>query len=874
MDRRSYRQDDRGRYDGRDRERGHSDMRDRPNEPDRDRYRDRDYDRRRDYDDQRRAGHYYDRRDNRGDRRGDDRGPPSSYDDRRREDSYGRPNDRRWEERDQNRDREQDDRHDEPRKDRDMMDVDGEHKPVSDRPDGTNGENGVTSAEESKPPQKKVPISLEELLKNRTEEKAANDKPVFLSKAERAKLALEKRQKEVEEQRKKQEEERQARMAFFSESQNGDARIREEQRNWRDNRYHDDFDRGGRRNRDRDYDRRDRDWDRGYDRNDRNRDRREKDVRREREESVTSNGIEEGLGEKELQAIRDRYMGTERKRRKIRRMNDKKFVFDWDTGEDTSQDINPLYANRHEPQFFGRGHIAGIDLKEQKKARAAFYDHMLHERRTTEEVDRAIALAEIDRAKERKTAWDDRHWSEKPLTEMKERDWRIFKEDFNISTKGGNIPNPMRSWSESPLPQKLLDVIANIGYKEPTPIQRQAIPIGLQNRDIIGVAETGSGKTASFVIPMLVYINELPPLTEENQSQGPYALILAPTRELAQQIEQEASKFAKGMGFICVSIVGGHTIEEQSFNLRDGAHIVIATPGRLKDCLDRRILVLGQCAYVVMDEADRMIDMGFEADVNYILDALPVSNIKPDTDEAENPEELRKALGKETRFRQTVMFSATMPAAVERLAKRYLRRPAVVTIGTAGQVVDTIEQRVENINDENKKKQRLLELLQQGFEPPIIIFVNQKKGADVLAKALEKLGYKSTVLHGGKSQEQRETALAALKNGTRDILVATDVAGRGIDVKNVSLVVNYDMAKNIEDYTHRIGRTGRAGKAGVAITFLSESDADVFYDLKQTIQKSSISTVPSWLARHEAAQAKAGQYKAKRKHEETIYNQP
>ncbi|KAI8907069.1 P-loop containing nucleoside triphosphate hydrolase protein [Powellomyces hirtus] len=604
------------------------------------------------------------------------------------------------------------------------------------------------------------------------------------------------------------------------------------------------------------------------------RDGRRDDRRAPPEEETKDPKSGEVLGDKELQAIRDRYMGTERRRRKIRRMNDKKFVFDWDTGEDTSQDINPLYSNRHESQFFGRGHIAGIDLKEQKTRRAAFYDKMLTDRRTTEEVDRAVELAELDKAKDRKTAWDDRHWSDKPLTEMKERDWRIFKEDFNISTKGGNIPDPLRTWQESTIPPRLLEVISDIGYKEPTPIQRQAIPIGLQNRDIIGVAETGSGKTASFVIPMLVFISELPPLTAENESQGPYALILAPTRELAQQIEQETVKFAKGMGFICVSIVGGHAQSEQSFNLRNGAHIIIATPGRLKDFLDRRILVLGQCTYVVMDEADRMIDMGFEADVNYILDALPVSNIKPDTDDIENPEELKKQLGKDmVRFRQTVMFSATMPSAVERLAKRYLRRPAVVTIGTAGQVVDTIEQRVENINDENKKKQRLLELLGSKYEPPIIIFVNQKKGADVLAKALEKLGYKSTVLHGGKSQEQREASLAALKNGTKDILVATDVAGRGIDVKNVSLVVNYDMAKNIEDYTHRIGRTGRAGKTGVAITFLSESDADVYYDLKQTIQKSAISTVPPWLARHEAAQAKAGQFKAKRKQEETIFNQ-
>ena len=164
---------------------------------------------------------------------------------------------------------------------------------------------------------------------------------------------------------------------------------------------------------------------------------------------------------------------------------------------------------------------------------------------------------EMDKKKEAKMMWDDRHWSEKPMEQMQERDWRIFKEDFNISTKGGNIPRPIRSWAESSLPKKVLDVIESVGYTEPTPIQRQAIPIGIQNRDIIGIAETGSGKTASFVIPLLVYISDLPPLNAENMADGPYALIMAPTRELAQQIEQEALKFATPMGFNCVSIVGG-----------------------------------------------------------------------------------------------------------------------------------------------------------------------------------------------------------------------------------------------------------------------------------------------------------------------------
>ncbi|KAG9286717.1 hypothetical protein G9A89_012267 [Geosiphon pyriformis] len=741
--------------------------------------------------------------------------------------------------------------------------------------------NGATAT-------RKVPISLEELLQKRLTEKQENDRPKFLTKDEREKTkkekeekekqALEKRQKELGDQRQKHDEER--RRAMDDSRQNGHGRDR---RDYYDNRYE----------RDR-YERYDRDRSRGnnnqiygrdrrdhYDRYERDRHERydrERGRGREREapekrivEKLDTNQPEEKLDDKELQAIRERYMGGERKKRKIRRMNEKKFVFDWDAGEDTSQDFNPLYATRHNAQMFGRGHFAGIDIKEQKRDRAQFYNQLLEERRTVDQKDRAEERMEIDRRKEMKTMWDDRHWSEKPLTEMKERDWRIFKEDFNITTKGGSIPNAIRSWKESGLSERILNLIDSIGYKEPTPIQRQAIPIGLQNRDIIGIAETGSGKTASFVIPMLVYISDLPRLCEENMSEGPYALILAPTRELAQQIEQETLKFAAPMGFNCVSIVGGHAVEEQAFNLRNGAEIIIATPGRLKDCLDRRILVLNQCTYVVMDEADRMIDMGFETDVNTILDALPVSNVKPDSEEAENPIEMLKKLGQKERYRQTVMFSATMPPAVERLAKRYLRRPAVVTIGTAGQAVDTVEQRVEMIHDESRKKGRLLELLHGSYDPPIIIFVNQKKGCDVLARALNKLGYRATTLHGGKTQEQRESALAHLKTGTMDILVATDVAGRGIDVKNVSLVINYDMAKNIEDYTHRIGRTGRAGKSGVAITFLSPSDADVMYDLKQMILKSPISRIPPELASHPSAMAKPGTYTAKRKHEETIF---
>ena len=256
-----------------------------------------------------------------------------------------------------------------------------------------------------------------------------------------------------------------------------------------------------------------------------------------------------------------------------------------------------------------------------------------------------------------------------------------------------------------------------------------------------------------------------------------------------------------------------------------------------------------------MDEADRMVDLGFEEDLHYILEALPANNMKPDSEEAEQRMDVDKRLTH--LFRQTVMFSATMPFAVEKLAKVYLRRPAIVQIGQLGQVVDRIVQQVEMVNDEVHKKNKLTQILSSGtFEPPMIFFVNQKKSCDLLAKEIEKLGYRAATLHGSKSQDQREAALALVKSGKKDILVATDVAGRGIDIKNVSLVLNYDMAKSIEDYTHRIGRTGRAGAKGHAITFLSPEDTELYYDLKQLLLKSPVSSVPLELSRHEAAQTR------------------
>ncbi|KAF7338366.1 Pre-mRNA-splicing ATP-dependent RNA helicase PRP28 [Mycena venus] len=547
-------------------------------------------------------------------------------------------------------------------------------------------------------------------------------------------------------------------------------------------------------------------------------------------------------------AIRSRYLGVDKKKRKMRKINDRKFVFDWDTQDDTMAEDSPAVvgAQRQGAQvMFGRGRLAGMDDGGGTGPRKGSGNGA---------ADNSHLADAMERRKAAKAGLDERHWTEKPLAEMKERDWRIFREDFSISARGGQIPHPLRSWAESDIPKTILECIDEIGYKEPSPIQRQAIPIGLQNRDIIGIAETGSGKTAAFVIPMLAFIEALAPFTDDNRHLGPYALILAPTRELAQQIESEARKFATPLGFKCVSIVGGRAVEEQQFNLREGAEIIIATPGRLKDVIERRVLVLSQCRYVVMDEADRMVHLGFEVDLTFILDALPAETMQGE-DQGEQMDVDGETMIKRGRTRVTTLFSATMPPAVERLARKYLKKPAVITIGEAGRAVDTVEQRVEFVSGDEKKKQKLLEILNSGQYPsPIIVFVNQKKTADMVAKDLGRANWSAATLHSGKNQEQREAALQSLRNGDADVLVATDLAGRGIDVQDVSLVINFQMASSIEAYVHRIGRTGRAGKQGVAITFLTNDDDEVMYDLKNEIAKSPVSKVPMELAKHEAAQ--------------------
>ncbi|OAA73137.1 DEAD-like helicase [Cordyceps fumosorosea ARSEF 2679] len=712
-----------------------------------------------------------------------------------------------------------------------------------------------------------MPLDIEEILRQKKAAEAAAAKPRFIPKAQRERLAAEKAKQEEELKRKKA---------------SGDAHKRaEDEKKWEDRstgRTSKSTATNGTAN--------------GVPTGPRSmngagpRDRDDRDRRDGR--AGGGKGSKEGSGKKankanadkrsaeeiEAELLRSRYLGPEvnqhsnfSAQKKRMRTTEKKFNFDWDAGEDTSRADDGGYSGGAGVRGFSLAGVGG-EFDREAEERAMKRARLIEQRDLEHGRERAKGMMEDfyrarDKARDRAERTGlGRRWNEKRLEEMRERDWRIFKEDFGISTKGGTLPNPMRNWQESGLPPRLLSIIEQVGYDEPTPIQRAAIPIALQARDLIGVAVTGSGKTAAFLLPLLVYIADLPPLTETNKNDGPYALILAPTRELVQQIEKEARKFGEPLGFRCVSIVGGHSLEEQAYALRNGAEIIVATPGRLVDCIERRLLVLSQCCYVIMDEADRMIDMGFEEPVNKILDALPVSNEKPDSDEAEDGRLMRRYVGDEHggtggRYRQTMMFTATMPPLVERIAKKYLRRPAMALIGNAGEAVETVEQQVEFVAGEDARKKRLQRILaSEQFAPPIIVFVNIKRNCDAVARDVRAMGWSAVPLHGSKTQEQREAALAAVRAGETQVLVATDLAGRGIDVADVSLVVNFNMASSIEAYTHRIGRTGRAGKSGTAITFLGNEDADVMYDLRQMLAKSSLSKVPEELRKHEAAQTR------------------
>lgn len=732
----------------------------------------------------------------------------------------------------------------------------------------TRAQDNAQDNEGAKEPEikKAEPMDMEELLRKKEEEERAK-KPVFLSKKEREKLALERRAREVEERQKKLQEVRESRQQFFEEAKEAvdelnDKRESSSSRDRRRSRSRDRKRSRRSRSRSRSRDRRRRDRSRSRER-DRDRDRdRSKGRSKDREDKEPENKVED----KELELIKKAYIGGKKEKKKILKPSEKfKFVFDWDASEDTSTDVNPLYASRSQVRpMFGRGLIGGIDPRDQLHQKQSHLQTLKEREDNHAAVDFESKTVAKRLSRLQREELPATHWSSKSLSEMTDRDWRIFREDYNISTKGGAVPHPIRSWKEAPMHSTILKAIEAIGYKEPTPIQRQAIPVALQGRDLMGIAETGSGKTAAYLIPMLEYIFQQPPITPDLAPDGPYAIIMAPSRELVLQIEAETKKFAKYCNIRSIALVGGVSIQEQGSRLHHGCEIVIATPGRLGDCIESRYLALNQCTYIVLDEADRMIDLGFEPQVNKILDAMPATNLKSTHEETVREQE-GAPKGK---YRTTIMYSATMPVGVERLSRKFLRHPAFIIIGEIGKVVERIEQRVEWVNEDFKFK-KLMSVLNDSPPPPIMIFCNMKKTCDGVAKMLEKTGWRCTTLHSGRDQQRREAALEGFREGRYDVLIATDVAGRGIDVTGVTHVINFDAPKSIEDYTHRIGRTGRAGMDGLATTFITNDNTDLMYDLKNVLEEAGY-YVPPELKNHPAAHSKPGSIPDKPTRRETV----
>lgn len=451
----------------------------------------------------------------------------------------------------------------------------------------------------------------------------------------------------------------------------------------------------------------------------------------------------------------------------------------------------------------------------------------------------------------------EKHWSQKPLDQMTARDWRIFKDDYNITSKGGDLPNPLRLWEEHPqLPAKLVDILKNtLNYQEPTPIQRAAIPLALEHRDVVGIAETGSGKTLAFLLPLLTYITSIEPEymkyehSQEINSNKTLGLILAPTRELALQISTECQKFTKPLGLSVVTIIGGHQYEETVHSLQNGVHIVVATPGRLIDSLERGLISLEKCYHLIMDEADKMIDMGFEKSLQQILGYLPTSD------------HLLSSL--DTRIfrikkRTTLMFTATITPAIEKITKNYLVDPGYLYIGNANELVDNIEQKFEYLGEtpgdkqtvDPKRLRRLVNVLEQHKKKgafSVIIFANYRNVVEQLADELAEKNFGGVaVIHGSKNQEARERAIKSFRAKESSVLIATDVAARGIDVPHVSMVVNFQMSNKFEEYIHRIGRTGRAGQQGESFTFIDDGDSETFQGLKKFLSRGGYK-IPEWL---------------------------
>ncbi|KAK6149270.1 hypothetical protein DH2020_016795 [Rehmannia glutinosa] len=415
-------------------------------------------------------------------------------------------------------------------------------------------------------------------------------------------------------------------------------------------------------------------------------------------------------------------------------------------------------------------------------------------------------------------------------------------DDTPVEATGIDIPPPTTSFSEIGFSAKALtDNIRRCRYVKPTPIQKYAIPVAMAGRDLMACAQTGSGKTAAFCFPI---INAILADKQRNKSSFhnsgaigmafPMALILAPTRELTCQIHEEAKKFSYQTGVKVVVVYGGAPIVQQLRNLERGVDILVATPGRLVDMIERSKVSLRNIKYLALDEADRMLDMGFERQVRKIVQQMEMP--PPGS-------------------RQTMLFSATFPAEIQKLASDFLSNHIFLVAGKVGSSTDLILQRVEFVPDIDKRDY-LVNLLHQqktnktpAKDSLTLVFVETKRGADALERWLSGKGFPSTAIHGDKIQVERERALKSFKSGRTPILVATDVAARGLDIPHVAHVINFDLPRAVDDYVHRIGRTGRAGKSGLATAFFCEKNVPLAAALVELMQEAN-QQVPTWLTEY------------------------
>ncbi|KAI9197141.1 p68 RNA helicase [Polychytrium aggregatum] len=412
-----------------------------------------------------------------------------------------------------------------------------------------------------------------------------------------------------------------------------------------------------------------------------------------------------------------------------------------------------------------------------------------------------------DWSREKLMPFEKNFYIEHPsVSQRSEEHVNQYRATHDCKVFGTSVPKPVESFEEASFPSYVLKEVAAAGFKTPTPIQSQGWPMALSGRDVVGIAETGSGKTLAYVLPAIVHINAQPLL---QPGDGPIVLILAPTRELAIQIQQECNKFGASSRIKNTCLYGGVPRGPQIRELQKGVEIAICTPGRLIDMLESGKTNLRRVTYLVMDEADRMLDMGFEPQIRKI-----VEQIRPD--------------------RQTLMWSATWPKEVQALARDYLHDYIQVNIGSMELSASHNVTQIIDICSESEKRSKLVRYLEKIMDErdhKTIIFTGTKKMADDITRFLRQDGFSALAIHGDKKQTERDWVMSEFKNGRAPVLIATDVAARGLDVKDIKHVVNFDFPNNIEDYVHRIGRTGRARTKGTAYTLFTAENCKQARDL-------------------------------------------